>query len=415
MPSLKLFRLNSNFLFNCLYSSFLYLNVSICSFISFPFSYAQTDEVKVRPLFAPIRDVTVEYAVQISNSPLLQKRKIYFSKTGKILRIDGPQNIGATLVDTEKQTATIIANKPKVYAVIPSKSKQNGLFIDSSMYFEKKKTDRVLGIPCQIWKAKGRAGSEEICVTRDGVLLRQEGVDVDGIEGKTVALSVDYSPLPHSVFEIPLGYQQVKLPQRKGDNPKLIAPDSQGQPLSLIKASQGKEGINVDRSHNPYITPQRDVDVVYAIAGAMPGLPPFHQRMRWSASSWQQRINSQGLDTYMITDYKQKKLIVVNPVLKVKTTSPAPGENVSEPGLRPSGDYIKVGEATVATFPCDEWRIKDSEGNMNNICYTKDGVMLRVVRNNIPLILALKVNYKTQDAHIFEIPTNLRELAPARP
>lgn len=370
-----------------------------------------------KPLFMPKRDVTVLYAIKPENSSLLQSRKIIFSGDGNTLRVDGPDNMGMVIVDSAKKIATVISHKSRIYTVIPSKSNQSGLFLDQNMTFKKKGTERIAGIICRDWKVKGPQGSADVCITDDGVLLKQEGADADGVEGQTVALSVDYSKLPPSTFQVPVGYQQVKLPQNKGDKPSLVTPDSNAQPLIPMKAqsADASKGVKVDTDENPYITPQKDVDVVYAIAGAMPGLPPFHQRMRWSVGEWKQRIDSQGVDTYMVTDYHQKQLVVLNPELKKKTTMPAPGDAILAPGQKPSGDYLKVGEATVAGQHCNEWEMVDSEGNTNDICYTDDGVMLRVVRNNIPLVVALKVVYAQQDPKLFQVPSNLTELAPAHP
>lgn len=387
----------------------------IGSLLLVPMALAQYNNSE-KPLFMPKRDATVIYAIKPENSSLLQSRKIIFSGDGNTMRVDGPDNLGTVIVDAAKKTATVIANKSRIYTVVASKSGQAGLFLDPSMTFQKKGTERIAGIICRDWKVKGPKGSAIVCITEDGVLLKQEGTDADGVEGKTVALSVDYSKLPASTFQIPPGYQPVKLPEHKGDSPVLINPNSTAQPLIPMKAQPGEgQGEKVEADQNPFITPQRDVDVVYAIAGAMPGLPPFHQRMRWSVGEWKQRIDSQGVDTYMITDYKNQQLVVLNPELKKKTTMPSPGDSILAPSQRPTGDYMKVGEATIAGQHCNEWQIVDSEGNPNDICYTDDGVMLRVVRNNIPLVMALKVVYAPQDTKLFQVPSNLTELAPAHP
>jgi|GEM_PF-866232 len=374
-------------------------------------AYAQ----EKHPLFMPKRDVTVVYAVQPENSSLAQKRKIYFSGNGTLFRIDGPNNIGFTLIDSAKQTATVVSNKSRVYTVIPSKSGKGGLFLDESLHFRKKGTDRILGILCHHWSVQGTKGHSDVCVTDEGILLRQEGMDIDGIDGKTEALSVQFDALSPSIFQVPVGYQQVRLPQQKGESPTLVSPNANAQPLSPIQAKKSENGNKVDASQNPFITPQRDVDVVYAIAGPMPGLPPFHQRMRWSVEQWKQRIDSQGIDTYMITDYRTQRLTVLNPQLKKKTELVAPGASIQGMGKRAEGDYVKVGEATVAGQFCNEWEVADTEGNINDVCYTNDGVMLRVVRNNIPLVVALKVVYAHQDAGLYKIPSDLKMLAPAHP
>lgn len=387
----------------------------ISGIIISPAVQAQTKQkAGSKPLFMPTRDVTVVYAVQPENSPLVQTRKIYFSGGGKLLRIDGPNDIGMTIVNSETKTAIVIANKPRIYTVVPSKSDKSGLFLDGNMKFVKKGTERIAGILCRKWKATGTKGDSEVCITDDGVLLKQDGADPDGQEGKTQAISVNYDALPISIFQVPVGFQQVKLPENKKDMPILV---STGSPLLPMQAKpvDKETGVMVTGDQNPFITPQHDVDVVYALAAPMPGLPPFHQRMRWSVGQWKQRIDSQGVDTYMIIDYNNRTLTVLNPELKKKTTLPAPGEAPLAEGKRPVGDYIKVGEATVAGEHCTEWSITDSEGNPDDVCYTDDGVMLRVVRNNIPLVVAIKVVRAKQPASLFDVPAGLKELAPAHP
>ncbi len=384
--------------------------LSSCFFSIFP-AYAQEE----RPLFMPNRDVTVVYAVQPENSPLVQKRKIYFSGDKKIFRIDGPDNIGLTIIDPGKQIATVISNKSRIYTIIPSKSGKGGIFLDDSLHFKEKGSKRIIGILCHQWEVQGPKGNSEVCVTDDGVILRQEGTDIDGIDGKTEALSVQYNPLPVSIFQIPAGYQQVKLSQQRGESPTLVSPNSNAQPLAPIQARKSDNDDKIDISQNPFIIPQKDVDVIYAIAGPMPGLPPFHQRMRWSVEQWKQRIDSQGIDTYMITDYRTQHLIVLNPQLKKKTDLMTPGAPIESFGKRAEGNYVKVGEATVAGQYCDEWEVTDTEGNVNDVCYTRDGVMLRVVRNNIPLVMALKVVYAHQDSSLYQIPADLTELNAAHP
>lgn len=376
---------------------------------------AQENKNLQHPPIMPTRDATVVYAVQLGNSSLFQQTKIYFSGQGQLMRIDGPNNIGMTVIDNIQQRAIIAMNKSRIYAIIPRKAGEKMFFLDETMQFERKGSERVADILCNKYKVTAKTGKSDVCITKDGVILKQEGKDVDGMEGTMTALSVDYTPIPAAMFQPPIGYQQVQLPKEKNQNPVPVKPDSNSQPLAPLQAKPVESEHNIQSEPAPFVTPQHDVDVVYAIAGPMPGLPPFHQRMRWSVSEWKQRIDSQGVDTYMVTDYRNKQLVVVNEALKKKTTMPAPGASITAPGVRPSGDYVKVGEATIAGATCTDWHMIDTDGNPNDVCYTDDGVMLRVTRNNIPLVVAIKVNRSAQPSNLFQIPSGLKELAPEKP
>ena len=174
----------------------------------------------------------------------------------------------------------------------------------------------------------------------------------------------------------------------------------------------------------PFVTPQRDVDVTYLIAGppASPGALPtaMTQRMRWSVSLWSQRLDPAG-NAYMITDYRAHRLLVVDPRLHSATMLPLPpagargGSGVLAPGLRATGQYDRLGRDNVAGTGCTEWRTLDDAGTQSVICLTDDGVLLRARHGPQVLLVASRVSYAPQDPALFSAPPGSRiDQAPTR-
>ncbi len=174
----------------------------------------------------------------------------------------------------------------------------------------------------------------------------------------------------------------------------------------------------------PFVTPQRDVDVTYLLAGppAAPGGLPgaMTQRMRWSVALWSQRLDPAG-NAYMITDYRARRMLVVDPRRRSATMLPLPGGGaqgaggVQAPGLRATGHYQRLGGDTVAGTPCTEWRTLDDGGAESTICLTDDGVLLRARHGQQILLLASSVRYGPQDPSLFSAPSGSRiEPAPSQ-
>ena len=166
----------------------------------------------------------------------------------------------------------------------------------------------------------------------------------------------------------------------------------------------------------PFVTPQRDVDVTYWIAGPDKGLDPGKpaiatQRMRWSASLWRQRLDPPG-SAVMITDYRSRTLLVIEPAARdapsgtgpVAVLLPAPASGVQPSGVRATGSYRRAGEQTIAGVSCTEWRMPDDSGTESVVCFTADGVMLRARHGDHTLIEAARISYATQDPALFSAP-----------
>ncbi len=179
----------------------------------------------------------------------------------------------------------------------------------------------------------------------------------------------------------------------------------------------------------PFVVPQRDVDVVYAIpaagslaAGSAPGSAPgaggtmaVGQRVRFAADPARQRVDPPGSGTYMVTDYAARRLTVVEPAQRTATVLPAPGPPLAPHGVRADGRYRRLGGQVVAGTPCTDWSTPDQAGVESVVCLTDDGVMLQASQSGRLLLQAIRVTYAPQPAAVFAVPDGYRvQAAPTR-
>ncbi len=165
---------------------------------------------------------------------------------------------------------------------------------------------------------------------------------------------------------------------------------------------------------NPPTIPQRDVDVIYNIAGPTPGAPPRQQRIRWSAAQAKMRIDPPSPGVYMIGDYRSGTLQVVKPADQ-SVLDMGPGSFVTHANMAQSTAMARLGADQVAGLGCTNWQTADNGGQPTVLCLTGDGVMLRASHGDQVLVEASAVSYGAQDAANFAAPGSFRHVAPASP
>ncbi|MBB2159602.1 hypothetical protein [Gluconacetobacter sacchari] len=165
----------------------------------------------------------------------------------------------------------------------------------------------------------------------------------------------------------------------------------------------------------PFVTPQRDVDIRYALASPDPSVPLQHQRMRWSAGTRRQRVDPEGSATYMITDYRAGRLTVVDLARGARTVIPAPGPALSEPGQRAPGDWSRGETLLVAGEQCTVWHTRDTDGRVSDVCYSDEGDLLQAAQGDRIVVRAEQVSHAAQPEAIFVPPDGLRTIQAAHP
>lgn len=156
------------------------------------------------------RDVTVVYEVQPDALPRPVMVTVFFKADGNKVRIDYPNKLGSTILDRFAQCVTIMMNKQRLYTTFsPQHGLRSPFLIDLTMKFRRRGVSQVASLACQEWEIESSHGKAKACITEDGVILAEQGVDADGLKGELKAQSVVYGLLADTLFQPPAGYERI--------------------------------------------------------------------------------------------------------------------------------------------------------------------------------------------------------------
>ena len=149
----------------------------------------------------------------------------------------------------------------------------------------------------------------------------------------------------------------------------------------------------------PVVQPSRDVDVTYRVPVPGPGNASLLQRLRWSATSRRQRVDLPTSGGWMVMDFGAHRMWIVHDETRTVIDLAAP------PDIAPSAaNFTKGSPLVVASTPCTEWRTRDGSGQDTDVCYTQDGVLLRVRSGSQALLEAISIKYDLQPESVFAVP-----------
>jgi len=169
------------------------------------------------PPLTPTRYVQVDYDVQPDGMPEPKRVRTWFAQNGGLMRIDSPQGMGETVLNRMTRQVTIIINTQKIYSQLDARyGISNPFLLDLSMSFSRKGTSSIAGVACTEWDVRTDQGTAVACVTEDGVILREVGVDGDGLKGRIEAVHVVYGPIALDMFQPPANYRRIDPPPPPG-------------------------------------------------------------------------------------------------------------------------------------------------------------------------------------------------------
>lgn len=187
------------------------------------------------PPVMPTRDVMVTYAVQPEGAPQPQMVKVWFQAGGNLMRLDGPPGppdgspSGFMVTNRAARSMLIVFNQPRVFMEVPETPDMQAPFVlDASMRFTPTGSGTVAGLPCNRYAIVAGSAKADACVTADGVVLSESGVDGQGNRGSLVARSVQYGALAPSLFVPPPGFQRTAHPAQDGAPGMPPGPPAQG-------------------------------------------------------------------------------------------------------------------------------------------------------------------------------------------
>lgn len=197
------------------------------------------------PRLAPMRDVTVVYHLSPQTTGVVgdgKDVKVAFSGSGDLVRVDSADGQGVTILDRPHDQVTLIMLQQHLYTQIhPKQGLHNPFLLDLSMNYTRTGHDVIAGVPCVRWDISNTHGKAQACVTEDGVILAENGVDADGAEGAIRAVSVAYHDLPSVTFAPPDGFHRLSAKPHVPGTPSAAAPPLPPTPPA---DGNGLAGIN---------------------------------------------------------------------------------------------------------------------------------------------------------------------------
>ena len=156
----------------------------------------------------------------------------------------------------------------------------------------------------------------------------------------------------------------------------------------------------------PATTPTRDVDIVYRLATQAGAAAP-EQRVRWQVATGRQRIDPPTPDLHIIVDTRNHHLASVRDAERLAL-------EIDEGQMRPlagtaAAHYVRRGEDSVAGMACTVWQAGEADDSPK-LCFTGDGVLLRVAAAGRVVAEAVHVNYAPSNPADFEIPPDYRRI-----
>ena len=169
--------------------------------------------------------------------------------------------------------------------------------------------------------------------------------------------------------------------------------------LSLLAAATARA------ADQPTTTPARDVDITYRVPTPT-GAAPAEQRVRWDVAGGRQRIDPPTPGLHIIVDTRTRHLASVRDAEQLAL-------EIDEADIKPAAgaapSYARRGTATVAGLDCTVWQAGDAAGTPE-LCFTDDGVLLRIVAAGQVVAEAVRVAYGPSNPADFEIPPGYRHL-----
>jgi hypothetical protein len=159
------------------------------------------------PQLIPSRDVDITYRVSKPNAPTFSRRVRWQAST-QLEREDGPGNT-IIMVDHKAREQTLLRPETQSFLRVEL-PRDSALDQEPTGSPTRKGQMRIAGLSCTEWEwtDRGDGKSHRLCVTEDGVLLRET------VDGRTVlqAKSVHYRKTKTSTFAVPTNYKPSLAP-----------------------------------------------------------------------------------------------------------------------------------------------------------------------------------------------------------
>ncbi len=185
--------------------------LATCFLAAAPVAAAPPD----RPSLFPVHDALVAYQMVPAVGEKIDLRVAYLAG-GKEIRFNLPDT-SYILVTPSKRSVLMVVPLEGTLADLPWAAGPQSLFLlDEHAHFVRKGETTVAGQKCTQWDMTLEQDRRAVCVTVDGLVLRNQGTDPQGRKSLVEATIVRTEPVPAELFVIPSGYEKIPLDAGSG-------------------------------------------------------------------------------------------------------------------------------------------------------------------------------------------------------
>lgn len=160
----------------------------------------------------PAHDALVAYHMAPATGEAIDLRVAYLAG-GKQIRFNLP-DLSYILVSPGKQAVVMVVPLESTYAEMPWDAGPQSLFLlDDRAHFTRKGDMTVAGQKCTQWDMVQEQDKHTVCVTADGLVLRNQSSDPQGRRNLVEATIVRAEPVPPELFVVPKGFEEISLDQ----------------------------------------------------------------------------------------------------------------------------------------------------------------------------------------------------------
>lgn len=170
------------------------------------------------PAAAPARDGVVAYHLAPAGGAAFDV--VMLVRAGaKALRIELPDQ-SYMLATPATRSLVLVVPSARTVAVLPWEEGPQPLFlVDTRMKFARHGASTIAGQRCTNWEAAHEPGHNMLCVTDDGLVLRNQFQDAQGKRSLVEAFAVKYDAMDPGDFEVPAGFDRLDSGPQPGPGP----------------------------------------------------------------------------------------------------------------------------------------------------------------------------------------------------
>lgn len=165
-----------------------------------------------QPTLAPTRDVDITYRLAGPQGAPPAEQRVRWDVAGGRQRIDTPTPGLHIVVDRRTHHLASVRDAEKLVLEFDQSGMQPPPGV--ATLYVRRGNATVAGLACTIWQLADAAGTPQMCLTDDGVLLRVES----GGQVAAEATRVVFGPSDPADFTIPLDYRRIVRTQPAKDS-----------------------------------------------------------------------------------------------------------------------------------------------------------------------------------------------------